>query len=540
MRKNRRIQAIIASALILGLAVTGCGTAGNSGGTSTASSAMKLSFAPGGEPKTLDPQMSEGIPEANMETALFEGLTRLDKDNNPQLAIADNIDVSADGLTYTIKMKDTKFSNGDSLTASDFKASWLHALDPAAAAQYAYQLYYIKNAEAYNSKKAKADDVGIKVVDPLTLQITLEAPCPYFKSLLAFPTYFPVDQKNVQAHANWNVDASTFVSNGPFMMKSWSHNDMIVLVKNPNYYDAADVKLNELDFNLVADAKAATTAYEAGQLDGLMLDMAPEDIVRFKQEGTLKQLPQLGTYFYRFNTTKKPLNDPRVRQALTIALNRQDLIDNVFKGGQTPAYAYVPNAVPDATPGKDFRTVGGNFITEDLTKAKQLLAEAGYPDGKNFPTITILYNTNGAHQLPAQAIQDYWQKNLGIKVQLQGQEWAVYLQSMQGLQYDIARSGWIGDYVDPMTFMDMFVTNGGNNETGWSNAAYDKDIAEAKVSADQSVRMKDMHDAEKILMTDMPIMPIYYYVQNYLLKDDIKGVTYSPTGIFDFKYATVQ
>ncbi|MDQ7093960.1 peptide ABC transporter substrate-binding protein [Desulfosporosinus sp. PR] len=540
MRKNRGIAAVIAITLMLGLVLTGCGSAGNSsGGGTSAAKEMKMSFAPGGEPKTLDPQMSNGVPEAIMEMALFEGIMRLDKDNVPQLAVADSVEVSPDGLKYTVKLKDSKFSNGDPLTASDFKASWLHALDPAAAAEYAYQLFYIKNAEAYNSKKAKAEDVGINVVDPKTLEITLEAPCPYFKSLLAFPTYFPVDQKNVKANGNWNTEAATFVSNGPFMMKSWSHNDKMVLVKNPNYYDVANVKLSELDFNLVEDGKAATTAFEAGQLDGHD-NLVPEDIVRFKKDGTLKQAPQLGTYFYRFNTTRKPLNDPRVRQALTIALNRQDLIDNVFKGGQTPAFAYVPGAIPDATPGKDFRSVGGDFFKEDVAKAKQLLAEAGYPDGKNFPTLTILYNTNGTHQLPAQAIQDYWQKNLGITVKLQGQEWAVYQQSMQGLQYDIVRAGWLGDYIDPMTFLDMFVTNGGNNQTGWSNAAYDKDIDTAKNSADQTVRMQAMHDAEKILMTEMPIMPIYFYVNNYVLKDNIKGVLVLPQGFFDFKNATVQ
>ena len=538
MKRNRGLTAVIAITLVLGLAVTGCGSATNPSGTPAAKE-MKMSFNPGAEPKTLDPQISDGVPEVIMELNMFEGLMRLDKDNLPQLAIANSVDVSADGLVYTIKMKDTKFSNGDPLTATDFKASWLHALDPVAASTYAYQLFYIKNAETYNGNKAKAEEVGIKVVDPKTLEVTLEAPCPYFKALLAFPTYFPVDQKNVQTNKNWNTDAATFVSNGPFTMKSWSHNDKIVLLKNSNYWDAANVKLTELDFNLVEDGKASTTAFEAGKLDGTY-NLIQEDIVRFKKDGTLKQAPQLGTYFYRINTTKKPLNDPRVRQALSIALNRQDLVDDVFKGGQTPAFAFVPGAVPDATPGKDFRTTGGNYFKEDIAKAKQLLADAGFPDGKGFPDLTILYNTNGSHQLPAQAIQDFWHKNLGIDVKLLGQEWKVYLQTQESLQYDISRAGWLGDYIDPMTFMDMFVTNGGENQTGWSNAQYDADIAAAKKTGDQTVRMQSMHDAEKILMADMPIIPIYYYVNNYVLKDNIKGVLVDPQGFFDFKSATVQ
>lgn len=540
VRKKKWLLTILSIALILGLVVTGCGsTSTPTPSQGAAAPEMKMSWNPGAEPKTLDPQMSNGIPEAQMELALYEGLMRLDKDNNPQLAIADSVNASADGLKYTIKLKDTKFSNGDPVTADDFKFAWMHALDPAAAAEYAYQLFYIKNGEAYNSKKAKAEDVGIKVVDPKTLEITLEGPTPYFKSLLAFPTYFPVDSKYVQANKDWNTKAETFVSNGPFKMQSWSHNDKMVLVKNPNYWDAKSVKITELTFNLVEDGKAALTAFEAGQLDGT--DNVPvSDIQRLRTSGVLKSGPYLGTYYYRFNVTKKPLNDARVRQALAMTIDRKALIDNVFKGGQTPAFAYTPGGIPDAEPGKTFREVGGDFFKEDIAKAKQLLADAGYPDGKNFPEITILYNTNGSHQLPAQAIQDMWSKNLGIKVKLLGQEWKVYQQTQQDLQYDVARAGWIGDYVDPMTFMDMFVTKGGNNQTGWSNAQYDKDIDTAKKSGDQKVRMQSMHDAEKLLMNDMPIMPIYFYVHNYVLKDYIKGAILSPLGFVDFKTAIVQ
>lgn len=324
-------------------------------------------------------------------------------------------------------------------------------------------------------------------------------------------------------------------------MQSWSHNDKLVLVKNPEYWDAKSVKLTQLTFNLIEDGKAALTAFEAGQIDGLdQGDVPISDLDRLRKAGILKTSPYLGTYFYRFNVTKKPLNDVKVRQALALAIDRQALIDKVFKAGQTPAYGFVPGGIPNADQGKTFRQNGGELFKEDLAKAKQLLAEAGYPDGKNFPEISILYNTNGSHQLPAQAIQDMWAKNLGINVKLVGQEWKVYQRSEQDLQYDVARAGWIGDYVDPMTFMDMFVTKGGNNQTGWSNADYDKNIQTAKQSADQKVRMQAMHEAEKVLMKDMPIMPIYYYVNYFVLKDNIKGVIQLPLGFTDFKNATVE
>lgn len=535
-KKNKIVLTAVTAVLSLSLLVAGCGTSGGNQAATTPQQDMKMSWNPGSEPKTLDPQMSNGIPEAIMEMALFEGITRLDKNNQPQNALADDIKVSDDGLKYTIKLKDSKFSNGDPLTANDFKAAWMHALDPAAAAEYSYQLFYIKNGEAYNAKKAKAEDVGIKVVDDKTLEVTLENPTSYFKSLLAFPTYFPVDEKVVKATKDWNTKAETFVGNGPFKMKSWSHNDKMVLVKNDNYWDAKNVKLSELTFNLVEDAKAALTAFEAGQLDGT--DNVPlGDIDRLRASGVLKTSPYLGTYYYRFNVTKKPFTDVRVRQALSMALDRKTLIDKVVKGGQTPAFAFTPGGIPDAEPGKEFRTVGGDYFKEDVAKAKQLLAEAGYPDGKGFPEISILYNTNGNHNVLAQAIQDMWSKNLGIKVTLTGQEWKVYQQSEQSLQYDVARAGWLGDYIDPMTFMDMFVTNGGNNQTGWSNATYDQDIATAKKSGDPKVRMPAMHDAEKILMNDMPLIPIYYYVNNYVSKDYIKGLIQSPLGFVDFKTA---
>jgi ABC-type oligopeptide transport system, periplasmic component len=238
--------------------------------------------------------------------------------------------------------------------------------------------------------------------------------------------------------------------------------------------------------------------------------------------------------------TKMPFDNPKVRRALSMAIDRKSLVDNVFKGGQTPAFAFTPGGIPDYETGKSFREVGGDYFKEDIAMAKQLMAEAGYPEGKNFPEISILYNTNGSHQIVAQAIQDMWSKNLGIKLKLVGQEAQVYLDSLKNLQYDVARTGFAGDYVDPMTFLDLFVTKGGNNLTGWSNADYDKAITTAKKSGDQKVRMQSMHDAEQILMTDMPVIPIYYDVHNYVIKDYIKGVTLSPLGFIDFKNATVQ
>ena len=536
-RKNKLGVMILAATLMLSITVTGCGA----GGTPASSKEMKTSYNSGAEPKTLDPQMSNGIPEAIDEMNLFEGLTRLDKDNVAQPAIAEKIDVSEDALKYTFHLRDSKFSNGDPLTAEDFKFAWLRAMDPANAAEYAYQVAdYIKGGAAYNAKTGKAEDVGIKVIDLKTLEVTLEHPTPYFLALTAFPTYYPVDKKVVEANKDWNLKAETFVSNGPFKMKSWAHNDKIVLVKNENYWDAKSVKLTELTLSLIEDRKAALTAYEAGQIDGLDNGVPADDVERLLKSGDLKVEPQIGTYFYRFNVTKKPYDDPRVRQALAMAIDRKKVVDTVHKANEKSAFAFTPYGINDVDATKQFRDVGGDYFKEDLAKAKQLLADAGFPDGKGFPEIKILFNSDPNHEKVATIIQDMWNKNLGIKVTLRPEEWKVYQESQQKLNYDVARAGWVGDFMDPMTFLDMFVKNGGNNQTGWSNPQYDTLIAGAKTNADTKARMQQLHDAEKILMADMPIMPINFYYSKYTAKSYVKGVIHSPLGMVDFKTATVE
>lgn len=537
IKKNRSLALAIAMVLVVSVILTGC----SSNQPAAPAKVMKTSFNAGAEPKTLDPAISTGVPESHLQANLFEGLTRIGEGEKVMPGIAETWTQSADGKVITFKLRDAKWSNGDAITAEDFKYSWLRALSPELASEYSYQLYYIKGAEDYNSKKGTADAVGIKVVDPKTLEVTLAAPTPYFIALTAFHTLYPVNKKIVEANKDWSLKAETFVSDGPFKMQEWKHNDQVVVVKNENYWDAKSVKLSEITFKLLEDNKAALTAFESGQLDGTE-NIPAEDIDRLKASKVLKIDPYIGTYYYRFNVTKKPFDDVKVRKALTMAIDRQTLIDKVVKGGQKPAFAFTPPGIVDVEAGKDFRTVGGDFFKEDITAAKALLAEAGYPDGKNWPKdVTILYNTSSNHKLIAEAIQNMWKTNLGIDVQLRNEEWAVYLESQKKLNYNICRAGWIGDYADAMTFMDMFVTGGGNNQTGWSNAEYDKQIKDvANKSGDQKVRIPAMHAAEKVLMDQMPVLPIYYYTNPWVLKANVKGVFRSSLGPIDYKLATVE
>jgi oligopeptide transport system substrate-binding protein len=498
------------------------------------------SYDLGAEPETLDPAMSTGIPEAIVELSCFEGLTRLDEKDTPRPAIAESWTISPDGTLYTFKLRKTKWSDGTLLTAHDFEWAWKRALAPETASEYAIQLWYLKNGQAYNEGTIKdASLVGVKATDDYTLVVRLEHPTAYFLSLCAFPTLMPVNRKVVEANpTGWFQNPATYIGNGPFKVAKWEHNSVLELVKNPNYWDAANVKLEKVIMYLIDDRNTVLSMFETDQID-MAEDPPTTEMPRLEREGLLKFSPYIGTYYYMFNVNKPPVNDPRVRKALTMAIDRAAIIKYVTRAYQTPAFAYTPYGLPDAAPGSDFRKVGGNYFKEDLEAAKKLLAEAGYPGGKGFPTLSILYNTHEGHRRIAEAIQEMWKKNLGINVVLTNQEWKVYLASRDAGDFQVARAGWIGDYLDAMTFMDMWITDGGNNDTGWGDKRYDDLIDRAKRTADPATRMKMLHEAEAILMDAMPIMPIYFYTNPYMCKDWLVGVGRSVLGFVDFSKAYV-
>jgi len=349
-----------------------------------------------------------------------------------------------------------------------------------------------------------------------------------------------VNRKIVEKNPEgWFQDIKNYIGNGPFKIVKWEHSAVMELVPNENYWRRDKVKLDKLVLYLIDNRQTALSMFETGQLD--WFDDPPlSEIPRLEKEGSLFRTPYIGTYYYMFNVTKKPVDDVRVRKALAMAIDRQMLIDRVTRGGQKPALAYVPFGLADGKPGADFRTVAGNdYIKENVAVAKKLLADAGYPNGKGFPTLTILYNTSENHKKIAEAIQEMWKKNLGINVQLTNQEWGVYLASRDALNYEVARAGWIGDYMDPMTFLDMWTTTNGNNDTGWSNKTYDNLIFGSFKVADPIARAKMLHQAEDILMNEIPIMPIYFYVNQNVMKPWVKGAVRSPLGFIDFGGAYV-
>lgn len=496
------------------------------------------------DPKSIDPALNTATDGHQVIQTVFEGLCRVDDKAQPLPGVAEKWDISDDKLTYTFHLRDSKWSDGQPVTAQDFEYAWKRAIDPATAAEYAYQLYYVKNAEKINKGEAKPEELGVKAIDDKTLEVTLESETPYFLQLMAFPIYFPVRKDIVEKDPEgWALNMDTYIGNGPFKAVEWSHDDVLKTVKNENYYDADKVKLEGVNYVMINEASTSFSAFQSGEID-FMENVPPEQIEILQKENNpdFKIYPFLGDYFYCFNVNAKPVDDPKVRRALTYAIDRQAIIDNVTKAGQAPAKGFTPTGIYLSDGKTDFQqSVGDYGMPSDLSKvdeAKKLLAEAGYPDGKGFPTIEILYNTNEGHKAIAEAIQAMWKENLGINVELRNEEWKVFQTSRNQKQYIVARHGWIGDYVDPMTFLDLWVTDGGNNDAGYSNPEYDKLIAAAKHSSGPE-RDESMKKAEAILMEDLPVMPIYYYTNACMIRHTIKNAPKSMIGPVDYREAYI-
>src|SRR5450830_361533 len=548
--------------LILGGAVSCTGSKGG---------LQEVTYNLGAEPEGIDPAITTSLEAGNIEQQVFDGLTRLDNKDMPQPAIAKSWTISKDRKTYIFTLRDAYWTNGTPVTAYDFEYAWKRALSPEAAAESAYNMYYVYGGEAFNASikvgtkyyvqavdakgnlltktvggkdvpvpnMAKEIDpsknIGVRALNAKTLKVYLQSPTTYFLNLTAIPTLMPVCKAVVSTNAKWANNLTNYVTDGPFKLTQWSHNDKMVFVKNPTYWDKAAVKLTKITYYMVEDSSTALSMYQSGQLDA-SANVPLSELPKLVASGDVKILPYLGTEYYKFNVTKKPFNDVRVRKALSLAIDRKGITQSITKGGEVPALAFVPYGMPDALPGKDFRTLGGSYFKDnDIATAKALLAQAGYPNGKGFPAFTLLYNTSSAYKSVCEAIQQMWKKNLGITCTLRSEELGVFRNDREKLNYDVVRSNWFGDYIDPNTFLDMWVTHGGNNHSGWSNKSYDALITKTKVTVDPKARMATLHAAEKILMTDVPIIPIYFYTNPVLLSKHIKNFHQSMLGTPDFK-----
>ncbi len=481
-----------------------------------------LYIANGADPADVDPQITTGSVEHRILSTLFEPLVTKNLTTlEIEPAIADKWSVSDDGLVYEFHIRDgAKWSNGDELIAEDFVQSWKRILSVKLGSEWATYLYVIKNAEAFHTGKIKDfSDVGVRALSKQILQVTLSGPTPYFLQLLDHNSMYPVHIKTILKHGEFDERSTpwtkpeNFVGNGPFVPTQWVPNTLFSVKKNPHYWNQERIKLSEVHILPVPDTLSMERMYRAGQLH-IVEKLSPQKIASYKGTPDLRSFPLYGTYFYRFNTTIKPLNDLRVRQALSYSINRGAITKTITKGGEPVAKSYIP-PTPTYQPSYE--------IPEDIELAKQLLADAGYPNGVGFPKLTLIYNTLEEHQRIAVAIQQMWKKNLGIDIELQNQEWKVFLANQHQMNYEISRASWIGDYVDPNTFLEIFTTTSGNNETGWANPVFDQLLREAAMEKDLQKRIKIMQEAEKILLTELPIMPIYGYSWNRVVSPSVKN-----------------
>ena len=482
----------------------------------------------GSEPQGIDPHIVTGVPEHHILISLCEGLTI--PNPNPTGSdgyipgTAESWTISDDGKEYIFKLKkNAKWSNGDPVTADDFVWSWKRILTASLGSQYPDMLYYLVGAyEYHNGEIDNFDEVGIKALDSHTLKVNLKNPTPFFIGLLSHYSTWPVHKETVLKHGDiddrngeWTRPGN-FVCNGPFQLKTWELNNKIVVEKNPHYYDASMVRLNEIHYYPVSNVMTEDRMFRAGQLH-LTSSMPTQKCPIYIEEKNpnLKIDPYMGTYFYRINTENETLSDVRVRKALAYSIDRQLLVDKVTQCGQIPAYSFTPPGSNGYQPSTE--------IPYDPVLAKQLLAEAGYSSDNPFPKLEILFNTNEGHRKVALAIQQMWQNELGIEVELVNQDWKVYLSREMVGDFQISRAGWIGDYEDPNTFLDLMRPNRGNNKTGWENMDFDALVEEANTINDQEKRYELLNEAEKILIDNMPIIPLYTYVRVYQLSPDVKG-----------------
>ncbi len=517
----------------------------------------------GGEPRTLDPTGTGTAADITVVSHVFEGLMKFEPsdaraDDNVDLAQvtfgqAETYECTANGdgtVTYTFHLRsDAKWSDGKPVTAHDFVYAWQRLVTPANGAAYSYLLDDVVNAKEIAAGTKEPTELAAQAVDDATLAVTVRCDAPYFPQICALPPTFPVRQDVVEKaqteQTQWTYSPETYIGNGMYKLTSWDHAAQIVLEPSDTYYDPDARTAETLTFVLLEDPAAIRSAFEGGTLD-FARGAAGEETPKLLDEEKLFALDHVGTYFASFQTQKEPFNDARVREAFTLAVDREKLVEEVVKGGQAPAAGLVPFGISDAdgVDEDDFRAQGGDYFDVDAyednrEEAKDLLAEAGYPDGAGFPEVTYLYNTGETHKAVAEALQKMWQDTLGVKVTLQPEEWGEFLQARKAGEFSIARGSWLADYDDPMSFLDLWRTDASGNDAHYSDEGYDKLMTDAHAADDPDRRMERLHQAEDLLIgRDYAVCPLYFYSQTYMAKDGLEGVYYSPLGYYFFNACT--
>ena len=498
------------------------------------------------EPKTIDPSLNAQIYGVIYISHVFEGLTVRDRNNKIVPGVAEDWEISADGKTYTFFLRtNSTWSDGKPVVAEDFVYSWQRQVDPKVASEYSYQHEPVKNAMAITRGEMPVDSLGVKALDDHTLVVELEAPTAYFLEVAAFPTFAPLRKDIIEQYGDsWTLKPETYIGNGPYIMSERNIDKNIIMVKNPNYWNADSIVAEKITFVFMQNGAAAVAGIKDGSLH-MAYEPPQQDIPTLLEEGLIQIKPLIATYYYPINVTNEYLKDPKVRKALSLAIDRNYIVENVTKGGQKPASGWVPYAVNDVD--GDFRINGGDLYdvskegySNNVEMAKQLLAEAGYPNGEGFPVIEFKTDP-GNHVGIFEAVQQMWKEHLNIDSTITQIDNALLGQTLLEKNFMIGRLYWSADYSDPMSMMSLFTSYNTQNNGGYSNQRYDELIGEAMSTDDNNIRMKAMHEAEKILIQeDMGAIPIYFFTEPLLVNPKLKDVVYNPLGFHKFFYAYLE
>ena len=567
MKMRNIAAAALAGALAVSLAA--CGSSASTGAASATGEAADAAEAGstgftvqlGPNPETLDPALNAAIDGGNTLITIEEPLLIIDENNEVQPGQAESYEVSDDGLTWTFHMRDgLKWSDGSDLTAADFEYSFKRLASPDTAAPYAETV--VGMIDGYQGAIGNPDEDGNTTTDPdwdalnvhasedgKTLTVQLSYPCSYFDKLASFVATSPVQQATVEANGDaWCTEPDTYVCNGPYMITEWTPSERIVLSKNPYYvggWDSSKIVSDTITLLLLEDSSASYAAYNSGEAQ-LVKDVPTDEIpslTRAEDGGDFYLDEIMGTYYISLNDQEEPFTDVRVRKALSLAIDRDYVANTIMQGIYTPATALVgPGIVDENGYFMDNANGGEPYISDDyeanLEEAKSLLAEAGYPDGEGFPTITYSANDAGYHIPVAEYLQQAWGE-LGITMNIDKVEWSSFIPMRRAGDYDISRNGWSMDYNDPSNMLELFTTNNGNNDGKYANPEFDQVIEDSRV-ADKTTHFEKLHEAEDILMNDAACIPVAYYNDFWLQSPSLKGTWHSPYGYWYLQYGYIE
>lgn len=572
MKKSKWLIFMLVAVMVLSLALSGCGSSDSNEpappadeGSETpsdegssdegnvdentpdeeklaAEQVLRLNW--GSNPPDLDPQTSTDQVSFWIINAVYEGLVRLQPDGSvvKGSGLAEDWEISEDGLKYTFKLRDAKWSDGTPITAEDFEYAWKRAVDPNTASEYAYQFYCIKNGEKINKKEiTDLDQLGVKAIDEKTLEVELERPTPYFLSLTSFITYIPAQKAAVEKFGEEFASApDKMVYSGPFIIDEWVQERSLNLVKNPNYWDADNVTLEKIEGSMITENNTIVNLYDSGELD--VIGVPSEFLEKYKDTDEFKSFADATTWYIQYNMEDEYFSNYNIRKAFSLAIDKQTFVDKVLANGSLVAEGLTPPLLPGKD-GKEFAENRGktmpDFNVEEAKKAlEQGLQELGITKEQLQEHTTFLTGESTTALRYAQAIQQMWKQNLGIEVTIEPVTFAIRLDRYNKKDYTTTFAGWGGDYNDPMTFMDLFVTNGGNNDAYYSNPEYDEAIQIA-VKGQGDERIDAMLKAEELLARDLPIYPIYHPARNVVQRSYVKGIARFPVGV-DSEYKWVK